>query len=126
MTNAMDPALLDAMPDPVIINQYTGDDANGNAEYNPTPINTFANIQLERSLVELRLGHGMRIQGSGADVYIPAPTFSATLIIPAQGVLPKDKIQFRGYTRYVALVTIATDQFGNPWTETLIVQETKE
>jgi len=125
---AFDPILLDAMPDLVGINRYTGDDANGNAQYGAAIV-TRANIVVERSLVELRLGRGMRLQATGMDIYIPAPVTMATLIIPAQGILPKDKFTFtvgQTYERFVMFVTVNRDQFGQPWTETCIVQITKE
>jgi hypothetical protein len=63
------------------------------------------------------------------DIYIPAPVTMATLIIPAQGILPKDKFTFtvgQTYERFVMFVTVNRDQFGQPWTETCIVQITKE
>jgi hypothetical protein len=127
---AFDPILLDAMPDVVLLNRYVGDDPNGNAQYDATTITTRANIVLERSLTELRLGHGMRLQSSGMDIYIPAPVTMATVIIAANNILPKDKIAFTieevEYIRYVMMVTVNRDQYGLPWTESLIVQITKE
>jgi hypothetical protein len=127
---AFDPILLDAMPDLVTLNRYTGDDANGNAQYDATAVTTRANIVLERSLIELRLGHGMRLQSAGMDIYIPAPVTMATVIIAALGFHPKDQITFtiegEVITRYIMFVTVNRDQFGQPWTENLIVQITKE
>jgi hypothetical protein len=127
---SFDPILLDAMPDTVVLNRYTGDDANGNAQYDANTVITRANIVLERSMTELRLGHGMRLQSAGMDIYVPAPVTMATIIIAAQNIHPKDKVTFtiegEEIIRYVMMVTVNRDQFGKPWTESLIVQITKE
>jgi hypothetical protein len=127
---SFDMILLEAMPDTVSLNRYTGDDSNGNAQYDSNTVYTKANIVLERSLIELRLGHGMRLQSSGMDIYIPAPVTMATVIVAALGIHPKDQLTFmvegENITRYVMFVTVNRDQFGQPWTESLIVQITKE
>jgi hypothetical protein len=126
---AFDPILLDAMPDTVSINRYVGDDDNGNPSYGETVV-TRANIVVSHAFVELRLGKGARLSKAGEDFYVPAPVTMATIIIPAQGTTAKDEITFtvenETYSRYVALVQVNRDQFGQPWTENLSVQITKE
>lgn len=127
---ALDLNLLGAMPDTVTINQYLEDDANGNPSYHDVAVTARANIVVTQSFVEVRQAKGMRIQGSGMDIYVPAPVTMASIIVAAEGVQVKDQVTFTvdgvTYVKYVDYVTINRDNFGNPWTETLMVQITKE
>lgn len=97
---AMDPELLELMPDTVVLNRYMGQDDSGNDAYSTTPESVQANI----TIAETRGGGGDHAGTYGPDVLL-----DGTIICEPVGIKPRDKIVFLGHTRYVSTVRTYRD-----------------
>lgn len=92
-----DTELLEAMPDDVVLYPYQGQDADGNDTWAPEGTPLKANVQIS-------IGRGS--VGPHQGMQDTTPSVTGTVIIPAAGVMPRDKLDLPGpngttITKYV-------------------------